>query len=144
VTNKLYQNLPPSNSTRSDHPITIFAVSNLISLVLIGLSMVLLGQIPSVNQFSVNEWIVILYLALACTTTAFVLYIFASQSIAPTRINVILLLNLIIGLVLSALLLGDNLSFFMVVGSGFILLAIYLAGSEEHDSRIDLTTDTSL
>jgi drug/metabolite transporter (DMT)-like permease len=110
------------------HPIMIFAVSNFISVILIGFSMVFTDQIPQLNSISAEAWLSVLWLALGCTTIAYALYIYASKTIPPTTINVILLLNIIIGLLLSALLLGDSLSLLMIIGSLFIIIAIFLAG----------------
>jgi drug/metabolite transporter (DMT)-like permease len=106
----------------------IFAVSNFISVILIGFSMVFTDQIPQLNSISAEAWLSVLWLALGCTTIAYALYIYASKTIPPTTINVILLLNIIIGLLLSALLLGDSLSLLMIIGSLFIIIAIFLAG----------------
>ena len=120
-----------SENKDKSHPIMVFAVSNFISVILIGICMVITKQIPILSDISVEAWISVLWLALGCTTIAFVLYIYASKTIPPTTINIILLLNIVIGLILSALLLGDTLSFLMIIGSGVIIIAIFLAGKDE-------------
>ena len=120
-----------SGNKDSSHPIMIFAVSNFISVILIGVSMIATNQIPQMNNISAEAWISVLWLALGSTTIAYVLYIYASKTIPPTTINVTLLFNIIIGLLLSALLLGDSLSLLMIIGSLFIIIAIFLAGKDE-------------
>ncbi len=120
-----------SENKDNSHPIVIFAVSNFISVILIGISMVITDQIPQLSNISVEALISVLWLALGCTTIAFALYIYASKTIPPTTINVILLFNIIIGLLLSAILLGDSLSLLMIIGSLIIIIAIFLAGKDE-------------
>lgn len=120
-----------SAQPKTSNPIMIFAVSNFYSVILIGVAMVVTDQIPTISIISTEAWISIVYLALACTTLAYALYIYASKTIGPTTINVILLLNIIIGIILSAILLGDTLSILMIIGSLFIIVAIYLAGKDE-------------
>lgn len=120
-----------SENKDKSHPIMIFAVSNFISVILIGFSMVVTDQIPQLNSISAEAWLSVLWLALGCTTIAYALYIYASKTIPPTTINVILLLNIIIGLLLSALLLGDSISLLMIIGSLLIIVAIFLAGKDE-------------
>ncbi len=115
----------------SFHPITVFFVSNAYSVILIGVSMLILQQTPDFLNLSLKGWTSILYLGIACTSTTYILYIYASKSVSPAVLNVILLLNVIIGLILSRLLLGDNFSVFMILGSIIILLAIYLASGTE-------------
>ncbi len=120
-----------SVNRNKNHPIIIFAVSNFISVLLIGASMVITNQVPDLSIISADAWFSVLYLALGCTTIAYALYIYASKMISPTTINIVLLLNIIIGLILSAVLLGDTLSLLMIVGSLLIIGAIYLASTDE-------------
>ena len=118
------------NKDRS-HPIMIFAVSNFISVILIGASMVVTNQVPQFSTISADAWVSVLYLGLACTSLTYALYIFASKTISPTTINIVLLLNIIIGIILSVILLGDTLSLLMIIGSLFIIVAIYIASKDE-------------
>ncbi|MHA1542361.1 MAG: DMT family transporter [Candidatus Hodarchaeales archaeon] len=118
------------NKDRS-HPIMIFAVSNFISVILIGVSMVITNQAPQLSTISADAWVSVLYLGLACTSLTYALYIFASKTISPTTINIVLLLNIIIGIILSVLLLGDTLSLLMIIGSLIIIVAIYIASKDE-------------
>ncbi|MHA2176422.1 MAG: DMT family transporter [Candidatus Hodarchaeales archaeon] len=113
------------------HPITIFILSNFYSVILIIPSMIFTGDIPQIAHFSKDAIIVIIYLAIACTDIAFILYIFANRVISPSISNIVLLLNVIIGLILSSLILGDTLSPLLFLGSFFILLAIFLATKSE-------------
>jgi drug/metabolite transporter (DMT)-like permease len=93
--------------------------------------MLLFQQVPDFSQLSHEGWLSIFYLGIGCTSMAYVLYIYASKSVSPAVLNVILLLNVIIGLILSTLLLGDNFSVYMILGSIIILVAIYLANESE-------------
>jgi drug/metabolite transporter (DMT)-like permease len=118
------------NKDRS-HPIMIFAVSNFISVIIIGGSMVITNQVPQFSTISADAWFSVLYVGLACTTVAYALYIYASKTISPTTINIALLLNIIIGIILSVILLGDTLSLLMIIGSLFNIVAIYIASKDE-------------
>jgi drug/metabolite transporter (DMT)-like permease len=118
------------NEERS-HPIMIFAVSNFISVIIIGVSTVITNQVPQFNTISPDAWFSVLYLGLACTSIAYALYIYASRTISPTTNNIALLLNIIVGIILSVILLGDTLSLLMIIGSLFIIVAIYIASKDE-------------
>ncbi|MHA2215472.1 MAG: EamA family transporter [Candidatus Hodarchaeales archaeon] len=78
-----------------------------------------------------KTWFSVLYLGLACTSIVYELYIYASKTISPTTIKIALLLNIIIGIILSVILLGDTLSLLMIIGSLFIIVAIYIASKDE-------------
>ena len=125
-----------SENKDNSNPIMVFAISNFYSVLLIGISMLITKQIPDIASFTFEAWFSILYLSLGATTVAYILYIYANKIIPPTTVNVILLLNIIIGIILSAILLGDTLSLLMIIGSFFIIIAIYLAGRDiENDNQ---------
>lgn len=128
VSSEFYQK---SINKDNSNPIIIFAVSNFFSVLVIALAMGITNQIPDITYITNEAWLSVIYLALGSTTIAFGLYIYASKSIPPTTINIILLFNVIIGIILSAILLGEILSILMIIGSFLIIIAIYLAGKEE-------------
>ena len=132
ISNQFYQihsnqELGQRNSLFKFHPISIFIVSNFYSVLIIMITMISMGEIPRMTELSADALLVIIYLAIICTDLAFVLYIFANRFISPAISNIILLINVIIGLFLSSLLLGDRLSPLLILGSFFIIIAIYLA-----------------
>jgi len=109
----------------------VFASSNFFSLLMISILMVVLNQSPSVELLTLEAWIAVSYLAVFCTLLPFVLYIYADKVIEATEMNVILLLNIIVGLIIANLVFAEVLSFFGLLGSFLIISSIYLASSVE-------------
>ncbi len=64
-----------------------FGASNLYSVILISITMIFLNQVPT--NLNAGSWTAIAYLAVISTLLPFILYIFASQMIPPTELNVI-------------------------------------------------------
>ena len=112
-----------------NNAIAAFGASNFYSVFLMSISMLLLNQVPI--SLTAESWIAIIYLGVFCTLIPFVLYIFASQMIPATELNVITLLNVIVGLFLAVFLLSENLSILGIFGSFLIILSIFLASTEE-------------
>lgn len=109
----------------------VFAASNFFSLLMINILMLFLNQSPCLESLSLEAWVAVSYLAIFCTLLPFILYIYASKAIEATTLNVILLLNIIVGLIIANLVLAEVLSFLGLLGSFFIISSIYLASSIE-------------
>ncbi|MFX0125510.1 MAG: DMT family transporter [Candidatus Hodarchaeota archaeon] len=109
----------------------VFASSNFFSLLMVSILMLVLDQTPSVKSLTLEAWIAVTYLAVFCTLLPFILYIYAGKVIEATEMNVILLLNIIIGLIIANLVLAEVLSFFGLIGSFLIISSIYLESSSE-------------
>jgi len=101
----------------------VFASSNFFSLLMVSILMVVLNQSPSVELLTLEAWIAVSYLAVFCTLLPFVLYIYAGKVIEATEMNVILLLNIIVGLIIANLVFAEVLSFFGLLGSFLIIYA---------------------
>jgi len=67
-----------------------------------------------------------LYLAIACTTIAYYLWAYGLKRLTATSSSIILLLEIVAGLTVSFILLGEGLNSFAIVGAGFIVVAIIL------------------
>ncbi|MHA2305875.1 MAG: DMT family transporter [Candidatus Hodarchaeales archaeon] len=111
-----------------------FGASNLYSVILVSITMIFLNQVPT--TLTAGSWAAIAYLAVIGTILPFILYIFASQMIPPTELNVITMLNVIVGLFLAILVLSEKLTVFGLFGSGLIIIAIYLASTNERNPPI--------
>ncbi|UCG04210.1 MAG: DMT family transporter [Candidatus Heimdallarchaeota archaeon] len=109
----------------------VFASSNFFSLLMVSILMLILNQSPSVESLKLEAWIAVIYLAVFCTLLPFILYIYAGKVIEATEMNVILLLNIIVGLIIAHIVLAEVLSFFGLLGSFLIISSIYLASSSE-------------
>lgn len=109
----------------------VFTSSNFFSLLMVSVLMLLFNQSPSVESLTIEAWIAVTYLAIFCTLLPFILYIYASKVIAATEMNVILLLNIIVGLIIANLVLAEILSFLGLLGSFLIISSIYLSSSSE-------------
>lgn len=67
-----------------------------------------------------------LYLAIACTTVAYFLWAYGLKRLTATSSSIILLLEIVAGLAVSFLWLGEGLNSYAVVGAAFIVGAIIL------------------
>jgi len=112
-----------------NNPPAVFTSSNFYSVLVIGILMFALGQTPRIESVTKEAWLAIIYLALFCTIIPFILYIYANQTIQATKLNIILLLNIIVGLIVANLVLSEILTIFGILGSFLIILSIYLASS---------------
>ena len=110
----------------------VFASSNFFSLLMISILMLLLNQSPNIESLKLEAWIAVSYLAIFCTLLPFILYIYAGKVIEATEMNVILLLNIIVGLIIANLVLAEVLSLFGLLGSFLIFSSIYLASSSKN------------
>ncbi|MFX0120384.1 MAG: DMT family transporter [Promethearchaeota archaeon] len=116
----------------------VFTSSSFYSVLIVGFMMFILDQSPSIESLTIEAWITVIYLAIFCTILPFILYIYASKSIKATELNVILLLNIVVGLLTANLLLSESLSVISVLGSLLIISSIYLASSN-HRSLVNKT-----
>jgi drug/metabolite transporter (DMT)-like permease len=113
------------------NPPAVFASSNFFSLLMISILMLFLNQSPCLESLTLEAWILVSYLAIFCTLLPFILYIYAGKVIEATTMNVILLLNIIVGLIIANLVLAEVLSFYGLFGSFLIIFSIYMASSAE-------------
>ncbi|MFX1505858.1 MAG: DMT family transporter [Promethearchaeota archaeon] len=109
----------------------VFASSNFFSLLMVSILMLFFNQSPCLESLTLEAWVSVSYLAIFCTLLPFILYIYAGKVIEATTMNVILLLNIIVGLIIANLVLAEVLSFFGLIGSCLIISSIYIASSAE-------------
>ena len=105
----------------------VFFVSNFYSALVIIISSVLLNQLPKLN-IPLESWIVLCYLAIFCTIIPFTLYIYSSRILIPSILNIVTLINVVVGIIMANIILGEELTTYGILGSMLILISIYLAG----------------
>lgn len=108
------------------NPLAVFISSNFYSVVVIGIVMIVFGQIPKIESLTMEAWFTVVYLALFCTIIPYILYISANRLIQATELNVILLVNIIISLMIAHIVLSEKLSLIGILGSALIISSIYL------------------
>ncbi len=134
VSRALYLGDTSSNPEILNTP-AVFFISNLYSTLIILVTALLLNQFPVMN-LPFESWPVIIYLAIFCTVIPYTLYIYSSQILPPAILNVITLINVVVGLLMANIILGEALTFYGLLGSLLILVSIYLASlsSKSHSS----------
>ncbi|HVP23226.1 MAG TPA: DMT family transporter [Conexivisphaerales archaeon] len=82
---------------------------------------------PSTLALPPLAWLAVLYMGIPCGTAAIALYFRGLAILPPTEAATLLLVQLLVGLGLAALLLGESLSSYEVVGAVLILAAVAIS-----------------
>ncbi|MHA1973298.1 MAG: DMT family transporter [Candidatus Hodarchaeales archaeon] len=130
VVSKLISN--ESKKTSSDalsNASSVFLVSNIYSIILIFITMVLLDQPPNFQQLNFPAWATIIYLAIFGTVIPFVLTIQASHSLMANEINILTIWNIVVGIFLAMTILHETFDYLGIVGCILIIYAVYLTST---------------
>jgi drug/metabolite transporter (DMT)-like permease len=112
---------------------SIFFLKQVLGLVLTFLFypvMLFLSSVPSVVSFSLNQplttWLLLIVYAFFITVVNHFLYLIGSKHISATNAGIILLLEPVVGIILSVVFLSQPLTLPIVAGGALILLGNYL------------------
>ena len=108
------------------HPVCIFYASTVYSLLVILLAGLILRDLPGLRPFPLAALLPISYLSLICTALAFVLYLHAIHQLGSVDSATYLLLNIVVGIILSYVMLGEIPDTFNYIGASLIFVSIYL------------------
>lgn len=84
-----------------------------------------------VHVFNMMVLIAGVYLGIACTLVAYIVYYKGLEDVEATTSNIILLSQVVIAIIMGILLLGESLNVFILIGSGFIIAAVILINLHE-------------
>jgi drug/metabolite transporter (DMT)-like permease len=112
------------NST--GQPVLIFYTSTIYSLLVILIAGLILRDLPGIRPVPLRALLPIAYLSLFCTVVAFILYLYAIHRLGSVDSAVYLLLNIVVGIMLSYFMLGEVPDLFIYGGASLIFLSIYL------------------
>ncbi len=87
-------------------------------------------------------WVAIVYLGIACTSVATLLWAMGLEGVSATASATIMLLEIITALVISILLLDESLEQLAVIGAAMVLAAIYLVASSGHKDEAPAVSHT--
>jgi len=90
-----------------------------------------LGQV----QLGGAAWSLILYTALVNTAIPFVLYQMGLRFLSATASSILLMLEIVTAVLISAILLGEVLTPLSLIGAGSIVASIFLVSSKEASAR---------
>ena len=82
------------------------------------------GTTPMTMPLSV--WLAILYLAIPCTLVAIIIYLRGLASVGASEAGFLLLLQIIVGLILSTAILGDMLEPYQTLGAALIMIGLLI------------------
>jgi drug/metabolite transporter (DMT)-like permease len=122
----LYIAFSEKNMAGTNKPMAIFYASTMYSLLVILIAGLILGDLPGIRPVPLRALLPIAYLSLFCTVVAFILYLYAIHRLGSVDSAVYLLLNIVIGIVLSYFMLGEVPDLFIYGGASLIFLSIYL------------------
>jgi drug/metabolite transporter (DMT)-like permease len=71
-------------------------------------------------------WLAILYLAIPCTLVAIIIYLRGLASVGASEAGFLLLLQIIVGLILSTAILGDMLEPYQILGAALIMIGLLI------------------
>ena len=101
-----------------------FALILIVTLVSLPTALLLGGFNPYGLNIGIAGWIAIAYLGVACTVIAVTIYLRGLVAIKVSEAGVLFLIQVLVGLVLSGLLLGEFLTLIQTIGAAVILLAL--------------------
>lgn len=81
-------------------------------------------------------WAAIMYLGIACTSVAMLLWAMGLEGVSATASATIMLLEIVTALVISITMLHETLEQLALVGAALILTAIYLVASTGHEGGV--------
>ncbi len=110
-------------------PFTVFFASSVYTLLLLLIEVAVTGDLVRLSSVNPESLPWIAYLGLFSTFAAFVLYLYGVRTLGAVHSSIFLLGQVVIGIVVSVLVLGEPVELFTVTGATFILGAIWLAGN---------------
>ena len=140
----LYIAYSEKNMNSAAQPVCIFYASTIYSLLVILLAGLILKDLPGLRPFHLAALLPVSYLSLICTALAFILYLHAIHQLGSVDSAVFLLLNIVVGIILSFFMLGEIPDFFIYIGGSLIFLSIYLIKKPRQirDSKQDMNTES--
>ena len=87
-------------------------------------------------------WAAIIYLGIACTSVATLLWAMGLEGVSATASATIMLLEIVTALVISILLLDESLKQLALIGAALVLAAIYLVASSGHKGEVPAVSHT--
>jgi drug/metabolite transporter (DMT)-like permease len=87
-------------------------------------------------------WVAIVYLGIACTSVATLLWAMGLEGVSATASATIMLLEIITALVISIMFLRESLEQLAVIGAGLVLAAVYLVASSGHEGEAPAVSHT--
>jgi len=122
----LYIAYSEKNMNSAAQPVCIFYASTIYSLLVILLAGLILRDLPGLRPFPLAALLPISYLSLICTALAFILYLHAIHQLGSVDSAIYLLLNIVVGIILSYVMLGEIPDTFNYIGASLIFVSIYL------------------
>ena len=122
----LYIAFSEKNMNSTGQPVLIFYTSTIYSLLVILIAGLILRDLPGIRPVPLRALLPIAYLSLFCTVVAFILYLYGIHRLGSVDSAVYLLLNIVVGIMLSYFMLGEVPDLFIYGGASLIFLSIYL------------------
>lgn len=86
---------------------------------------------PSFSQVNIQLLTIAIYLGLFPSVLAFLLYLISLEHIKATTASIILLSQVIVAYTISIIFLNETIGFYQIIGTLFILIAVYLVVKNE-------------
>jgi|GEM_PF-1041070 len=139
----LYIAYSEKNMNSTGKPVLIFYASTIYSLLVILIAGLILRDLPGLRPFPLPALLPVAYLSLFCTALAFILYLHAIHQLGSVDSAVYLLLNIVVGIILSYIMLGEIPDTFIYIGASLIFLSIYLIKKprQTRDSQECMSTE---
>lgn len=114
--------------------LTVSAIA-LSALMLLIVSAVMIPTGHMNTRIEIDALAPLLFLAIICTTIAYYLWAFGLKHMSATVSSTILLFEVVSALLLSYLLLGERMTYLMMIGAFFIILAIVIVSKSGNEKR---------
>jgi len=114
--------------------LTVSAIAlSALMLLIVSAVMIPTGQMNT--RIEIDALAPLLYLAIICTTIAYYLWAFGLKHMSATVSSTILLFEVVSALLLSYLLLGERMTYLMMIGAFLIILAIVIVSKSGNEKR---------
>ena len=107
--------------------ISVTLYSSIFAVPFIWLSAVLVEDITVLLSLSVEAWVVVLWVAIVNTAFAFILYYESMKYIEASRVQIALNLIAVWGVIMSVLVLGEQITFFQIIGGILTVVGVIIA-----------------
>ncbi len=121
---------------KTPQPVSLFFASTVSSLLIIFITGLFLQDLPGLSPFPAIALLPVLYLGVLATNAAFILYLISIKELGAVNSAIYLLINIVIGVILSVIMLHEALVITMYIGGSLIFASIFLVQNRNSPSHI--------
>lgn len=124
--------------TQKYGPLEVTTVIYIFGAILL-LPIVLTTQdISVIAQLTLSSWLIVIFLGVFCSGIAYLLWIYGLKSVEVSKASAFIYLLPVGAILFSVLLLGENITQYLILGTGLILIGVFLVESNISKGQIKM------